>query len=112
MELLIFSKISSGKNRLNREYELCISSPGGRFSCGACVSTNNGVNLRFSKEGILAMTSSSVHFHFFEVLLGLGLEDGLGLGDGPEQSVESNKQSVELLIELDSSLELYQIHPW
>ena len=104
MKFAIFSKISSEMNRLNIEYALIISRSGGRFSCGACLFTDNEMKTSFSTEVISAVTSSSFCFQILKILLG-------EIDAESEESAESNRQLVELPIRLDSSIELYQSHP-
>src|SRR5438034_2752952 len=85
MELLIFSKISLVKNRLNREYKLSISVSGEIYSCGACGFSFNCSGLKtrfFSNKDISAMIFSRSCFRFFEVLLG-----GLGGSAGSSRTV-------------------------
>ena len=90
MELAIFSNIPSVKNRLNKEYELFISRPGGRFNCGARLIIDNDLNSSFSKGVMSAITSSSFRFRNFGVLPG-GLDRGLaGESDKSDESAESS----------------------
>jgi len=90
VKLAIFSNIPSVKNRLNKEYELFISRPKGRFSCRAHLITDNVINSSFFKEVMSAITSSSFCFHNFEVLPG-GLARGLaGESDKSDESAESS----------------------
>ena len=105
MELTIFSNISSVKNRLNKKYELFISRSEDRFNCRAHLIIDNDLNSSFFKEVMSAITSSSFRFRILEVLLG-------EIDAESEESAESNRQLVELPIRLDSSVELYQSHPW